>query len=166
MKALIFSDNHSAYKNLLEVIKKHLDVDFYIHCGDLCTDKKRFIEDILNIRKDDFNPENIKVVCGNCDYDNNLKQEEQFYLSDFNCLLVHGHQYGVKSSLNILLNKIKNSDYNLIFYGHSHIFNDEKIEDKRFINPGSIWHNNDFTPASYVILEIKNKKLQITRHNI
>lgn len=166
MKALIFSDNHSAYKNLIKVVKNHLDVDFYIHCGDLCTDKKSFIEDILSIRNDNFDPQNIKVVCGNCDYDKNLIEEEDFFLEDFHCLLVHGHYYGVKSSLNNLLQKVKNLNYDLIFYGHSHIFNDEKIYDKRFINPGSLWRNNDFSPSSYAILEIKNKKISITRYNI
>lgn len=136
MKYMIISDIHGGIYEL----NKILDIYFKEHCskllilGDLFNygfDLNR--EDIVN--RLNLMRENIIAVSGNCD--NNIKDIlfDMPYINKINLnnkkiTLTHGHLY-TKDYLSKL-------DTNIIFIGHSHIASIETINNKLFINPGSI----------------------------
>jgi len=51
-------------------------------------------------------------------------------LNDKNIILTHGHLYNK--------DYLSNLDADIVFMGHSHIASIEKINNKLFINPGSV----------------------------
>lgn len=136
MKYMVISDIHGGIYELNKV----LDIYFKEHCskllilGDLFNygfDLNR--EDIvnrLNLMKD-----NIVAVSGNCD--NNISDIlfdmpyiNKIKLNNKIITLTHGHLYNK--------NYLFNLDTDIILIGHSHIANIEILNDKIFINPGSI----------------------------
>lgn len=136
MKYMIISDIHGGIYELNKV----LDIYSKERCskllilGDLFNygiDLNR--EDIinrLNIMKD-----SIIAVRGNCD--NNIKYIlfdmpyiNKIKLNNKTITLTHGHLYNK--------NYLSELDTDIIFTGHSHVANIENINNKLFINPGSI----------------------------
>lgn len=136
MKYMVISDIHGGIYELNKV----LEIYFKEHCskliilGDLFNygfDLNR--EDIvskLNLMKD-----NIIAVSGNCD--NNVRDIlfdmpyiNKTTLNNRVITLTHGHLYNK--------DYLSNLDADIILTGHSHIANIEIINDKIFINPGSI----------------------------
>ena len=136
MKYMVISDIHGGIYELNKVLELYSKE----HCskllilGDLFDygfDLNR--EDIvskLNLMKD-----NIIAVSGNCD--NNISDilfdmpyMNEVNLNNKNITLTHGHFYNK--------DYLSNLDADIILTGHSHIANIEIINDKIFINPGSI----------------------------
>lgn len=136
MKYMVISDIHGGIDNLNKV----LDIYNKEHCskllilGDLFNYgidlNKEDIINRLNLMKD-----NIVAVSGNCDnyikdilfdmpYINNTN------LNNNNITMTHGHLFDK--------NYLSNLDSDIIFTGHSHVSNIEIINNKLFVNPGSI----------------------------
>lgn len=136
MKYMIISDIHGGIYELNRV----LDIYTKEHCskllvlGDLFNygiDLNRHdIINSLNLMKD-----NIIAVRGNCDNNINdilfdMPYINRVNLNNKNILLTHGHLYN--------RNYLMDVDSNIILTGHSHKSNIEEINNKIFINPGSI----------------------------
>lgn len=136
MKYMSISDIHGSIYELNKV----LDIYYKENCSKLLILGDLFDygfsitrEDIvnrLNIMKD-----SIIAVSGNCD--NNIKDIlfDMPYINkvDINnkkIILTHGHLYGKEY--------LSNLDVDIILTGHSHVSNIEEINNKLFINPGSI----------------------------
>ena len=136
MKYMIISDIHGGIHELNKV----LDIYSKEHCskliilGDLFNYSLNLNrEDIVN--KLNFMKDNIIAVSGNCD-DNvrdilfDMPYINKTTLNNKAIILTHGHLYSKQYLLNL--------DTDIIFTGHSHVANIEVINDKLFINPGSI----------------------------
>ena len=136
MKYMIISDIHGGIYELNRV----LDIYTKEHCskllvlGDLFNygiDLNRHdIINRLNLMKD-----NIIAVRGNCDNNINdilfdMPYINRVNLNNKNILLTHGHLYN--------RNYLMDVDSNITLTGHSHKSNIEEINNKIFINPGSI----------------------------
>lgn len=104
-------------------------------------------------------PAKIEIVKGNCDY----------YYSDYpqlivttvegiTFLLTHGHNYYVKSGLELLKEEAKRKGATVVCFGHTHQYIDKELDGIRFINPGSLGYGNE---KSYLVLEVNEKKLKI-----
>ena len=136
MKYMIISDIHGGIYELNKV----LDIYFKEHCSKLLILGDLFdygfditrndIVSKLNSMKD-----SIIAVRGNCD--NNIKDilfdmpyTNNINLNNKNITLTHGHLYSK--------NYLSELDTDIIFIGHSHVTNIETINNKLFINPGSI----------------------------
>ena len=136
MKYMIISDIHGGIYELNKV----LDIYSKDHCskllilGDLFdygfSINRNDIVNRLNLMKD-----NIIAVSGNCD--NNIKDIlfDMPYINkvDINnkkIILTHGHLYNKDYLLNL--------DVDIILTGHSHVASIENINNKFFVNPGSI----------------------------
>lgn len=136
MKYMVISDIHGGVYELNKV----LDIYFKERCSKLLILGDLFeygfsinrddIVNRLNIMKD-----SIIAVSGNCD--NNIKDIlfDMPYINkvDINnkkIILTHGHLYGKEY--------LSNLDVDIILTGHSHVSNIEEINNKLFINPGSI----------------------------
>lgn len=136
MKYMVISDIHGGINNLNKV----LDIYVKEHCskllilGDLFNYgidlNKEDIVNRLNLMK-----ENIIAVSGNCD--NNIKDIlfdipyiNNITLNNKKITITHGHLYNKEYLLNL--------DTNIVFVGHSHRPEIEKIGDVIYCNPGSI----------------------------
>ena len=136
MKYMIISDIHGGIYELnkvLEIYSKEQCSKLLI-LGDLFNygfDLNR--EDIvnrLNLMRD-----NIIAVSGNCD--NNISDIlfdmpyiDEITLNNKIITFTHGHLYNKDYLFNL--------DNDIIFIGHSHVANIEMINNKLFINPGSL----------------------------
>lgn len=147
MKALIVSDNHADRTSLNELISIYENkIDLWLHCGDsefMSTDS---IWDVF------------KTVQGNMDIDYSLPLERVEQFGEESVLIVHGHQQRVGATLDYLndLADAKNAD--IVFYGHTHIAQMDQIEERYFINPGSIVQpRGALRVGSYAIYETNKK---------
>lgn len=136
MKYMVISDIHGGIYELNKV----LDIYFNEHCSKLL-----IIGDLFdygfNITRDDIvnrlnaMKDSIIAVSGNCD--NNIKDIlfdmpyiNESKLNNKNIVLTHGHLYNK--------DYLSNLDVDIILIGHSHVSNIENINNKLFVNPGSI----------------------------
>ena len=136
MKYMIISDIHGG----LYELNKVLDIYSKENCSKLLILGDLFDYGISITRNDIVNRLNIMkdsiiAVRGNCD--NNIKDIlfdmpyiNKVNLNNKNIILTHGHLYS-KEYLSDL-------DVDVILTGHSHIACIENIENKLFLNPGSI----------------------------
>ena len=136
MKYMIISDIHGSISDLNRVLDIYVkeNCSKLIILGDLFNygfdlNRNRIIK-TLNDMKD-----NIVCVRGNCDNNiDNISFEmpyiEQISLNDKVITLTHGHLFDKEY--------LQKQDCDIILTGHTHVANIEKINDKIFVNPGSI----------------------------
>lgn len=136
MKYMVISDIHGGIYELNKV----LDIYSKENCNKLL-----ILGDLFNYgfdlnKKDIINrlnlmSENIIAVIGNCDINTNgilfdMTYKNTVELNDKIVTITHGHLYN-KDYL-VKLNS------NIIFMGHTHIADIDLIDDKIFVNPGSL----------------------------
>lgn len=157
MKYLLVSDIHGSFESATILIDKFI--------GNNC-DKIAILGDILyhgprNDLPQFYNPkkviellnqysDNIIAVKGNCDAEVdqmvlNFKINDDYILNK-NIYLTHGHHINYQ-------NPLKNKDIKVVLYGHSHIIRKDIVEDKVYINLGSITIPKENCKRCYGILE-------------
>lgn len=165
MKYMIISDIHGDIYSLNKVLDifNMENCDKLLILGDLFNysiDLNR--EDIinrLNLMKD-----NIICVRGNCD--NNIADiyfdipySNSINLNNKKIFLTHGHLYNREYLINL--------DSDIILTGHTHISNIEEINNKIFINPGSISKSrngeNSFAIINKYDISIRNLDNEIIK---
>ena len=158
MKYMVISDIHGGIDNLNKVLDIYRKENCYklLILGDLFNYVIDFnrndIINRLNLMKD-----SIIAVSGNCDI--NTKGID-FYMPSINnielnkkdVILTHGHSFSKE-----YLSKTK---ADIIFMGHTHVPGIEKINNKLFINPGSITKSrkgeNSFAIVDDNVITIRN----------
>lgn len=151
-KVLIISDSHGLTTELTS-LKEQYGSYTMIHCGD----SELFTgHPVLN---------NIQVVRGNCDFDQNMPEEILIPVAGINIFVTHGHLYRVGRYLTTLSYKASEYDAQIVCYGHTHRAKAEKIGKQIFINPGSIRSPRDRIEKTYAILTIEDgKHIQVDFH--
>lgn len=147
-KLAILGDTHGRIEEIKQELKK-LSIKHFLYTGDFYGDAKRLAHH-LGISFDG--------VLGNCDPPNPEAQEEIIVeWAGQKIFIVHGHQYGVKASLNRLYYRAKELQANIVLYGHTHMPMEEIIEDILFINPGSPSRPRGGAKPSFALLELTDK---------
>lgn len=146
MEILVLSDSHGNTGKFKNIIDRHPKIEFVIHLGDYGIDVSR-ISDICGTVT-------TEAVRGNCDRESIFPLEKVLQLLGKRIFITHGHNYGVKSSLNSLVVKGKKEKANLILYGHTHIPKVEMLEGIWIVNPGSIARPKGLQKATYAIVEL------------
>lgn len=127
MKYLVVSDNHGDREILVELVEKYEQhVDYLLHCGD------SELEDTDSIW------EKMLPVSGNCDYYGDYPVERVIDTGVDRIYITHGHRANVRFGLNQLALKAEAENCNLIFFGHTHQIGCEMVQQRLFLNPGSI----------------------------
>lgn len=149
MKYIVISDIHGGIENLYKIldIYRSIKCDKLIILGDLFSygidyNKDKIISTLNNFK------ENIICVRGNCDnYIEDILFDMPYalniHINGYNSLLTHGHLYDTEYLLN--------SSNDIIMTGHTHRPKIEKINDKLFINPGSITKSRQ-GPNSFILI--------------
>lgn len=168
MKYMVISDIHGGIYELNKV----LDIYFKELCSKLLILGDLFDYGFSITRDDIVNrlnsmKDSIVAVSGNCDnsirdilfdmpYINNIN------LNNKNVILTHGHFYSK--------DYLENLDADIIFTGHSHVASIEKINNKLFINPGSISKSrrgeNSFVIVDEEKVTVRNLDNEILKYYI
>ena len=130
MRILVVSDTHADVYNFEKVIRKHMDIDVIVHCGDGASD-------VLQM-KELFPAKMFVSVKGNCDWCCDSPNIETVTLEGNKLFVTHGHIYDVKSSLLRISLAAKEADAKLVIFGHTHIPLDVYEDGVYFLNPGSL----------------------------
>ena len=62
-----------------------------------------------------------------------------------------------------MINRARAEGADIIFFGHVHTYLDTVQDGMRLLNPGSIRHNRDATPPSYMLVEISRENVAVTK---
>ena len=149
-KIVVISDSHGN-KNLIDRIFNEVKFDYLIHLGDGIEDLGTYIYD-----------ERVKVVRGNCDFFSNEKYESFLFIENVLIFFTHGHEYGVKHTLNQLYKRIMGINTSLVLYGHTHLPKTDIINNITFHNPGSLSTSRS-SNTNYSIITIDDKNFSIQK---
>lgn len=145
-KILIISDEHGK-TSITNKLLKNNKYDLKIHLGDSLED--------INWLQNNFD----KFVQGNNDSFVIDKWYEEFEYEGIKFNIFHGTGL---VSMNPEYQKIIKSfdkEYDVYLFGHNHLKSDITIENKRFINPGSVGLPRDGKLGSYIEMEIDKGKI-------
>ena len=153
MKIIIISDSHGNHDNVEYVFNNHR-FDYLFYLGDGITDLGNHI-----------NEPNVYYVKGNCDFFYRAEYELILTIENKKFFITHGHNYGVKFTLNSLLKEAKKHKADFVLFGHSHTSLVKTMDDIVFINPGAVSRvrggNNTFA-----ILTLENNDYNVQIINI
>lgn len=128
MKLAVFSDTHGRTDGMLRAIRT-ANPDAVLHLGDYERD--------THCIREAFPGRLLCAVSGNCDARPENPDTALFTLGGVRIFASHGHRYGVKFSLDALLNAGYFSDAALILFGHTHEAMHEELAGTHILNPGS-----------------------------
>ena len=147
-RIIVMSDSHGRRKLVDEVLQKHPDADYVFHLGDGADDIEDAKIEYPNIK--------FHQVEGNCDRYTRHSLREHIIIDRKRIIILHGHEQGVKYTLDLLVSFGHAEDADLVLYGHTHkpeIFCDEGMY---IMNPGAM------KDGRYGIVDIVNGKLVLT----
>jgi len=129
MKLLLISDSHGSSRAINSLFDSQ-EFDYLFFLGDGLSDLGTYV-----------NLDNVFYVSGNCDFFSREQGEKFIELEGKKIFYTHGNKYGVKSTLNKLVDRAEELGADFCFYGHTHKQKIEKIGNIYYINPGS-FHKN------------------------
>ncbi len=104
--------------------------DYIFHLGDLETDADELRRRFPNIP--------VASVAGNCDFGRAGERYLFFELRGKKFFLTHGHFYGVKLSLDSLVNTALAAGADAVLFGHTHSPYYAEVQGMLVINPGTV----------------------------
>ena len=141
MKLLVMSDSH---RNIdpMHYAAEQTNPDAIVHLGDHIGDAQKLRQRL---------PDTVfHMVAGNCDL---YAGENELFLTleGVKILVTHGHKYGVKSGLGILLQRALSLEADLVLYGHTHQASVRHERGLWLMCPGQMERHDKFHSASYGI---------------
>jgi len=94
----------------------------------------------------------LRSVNGNCDRTSPGEEFDEFTFAGKKFFITHGHTYGVKMSLRLIIDDALSKDVDILAFGHTHIPYYAVMGTLTVVNPGSV----GFLDATYAVLEIKD----------
>ena len=145
MKLGVISDTHGLLRE--EVIEYLQGCDYIIHAGDV--GNKDIIDKLESITK-------TFVVRGNNDKDEwglTLPEYREIEMDEILIYLVHD-----KADIPKDLKEV-----DLVIYGHSHKFSNEKIDNIIYLNPGACGRKRFSLPLSMAIVEVNLDDIRVEK---
>ena len=161
MKLLFASDIHgdsTTCEELIQIFKTE-NADMLVLSGDLLYHGPR------NDLPEGYNPKEViellnsvsnKIIAvrGNCDSEVDQMVLDFPMMADYTLIyadgikiyVTHGHIYSPQ-------NPLKLSDGEIMVSGHTHVLNADRIENKIFLNPGSVSIPKENNPKTYMVYE-------------
>jgi putative phosphoesterase len=153
MKIIVLSDSHGNTQVLLDAVFDEKPQQI-LHLGDYekdC-DKVRAVYPGIDLR----------AVRGNGDFRGREPAYDEFVVENKRIFMTHGHLYGVKSSLDSVLNAGFMRSADILLFGHTHMPYYEVVEKMHVLNPGSI----AFGAQTYAVLEIEHGVIRCCIKNL
>lgn len=146
MKLLVLSDEHGEDTLLRRILQKESDADAVIFLGDGVRDVERWQEE---------NPaKRVYLVRGNCDFGSAYPVEAVAAFGGVVFLYTHGHEYSVKTTLNLLVDAARRSEAQIVLFGHTHFALHAALEGIELFNPGSLARSPTGEAPSYGIIQV------------
>lgn len=145
MQIIVVGDTHGHLEDINRELKRH-QADCLLFTGD-------FLADGMDLAANLAIP--FYGVSGNCDRSHRDIQEQLLKIDDIRIYIIHGHQYGVKTSLMKLYYRALEVGANVVLYGHTHIPKAEEIDGIWFVNPGSPVFPRSGHPGTYALVSIE-----------
>lgn len=164
MKILCFTDSHGYTAPIRRVLAMHPDADAVFFLGDGLSD----ITDLVNRSGATW-----FCVRGNCDFTSRIgnlpvNKTEQVTLAGVRFLLTHGDLFGVKYSLQGVMQLADQHSADVVIFGHTHTpcQKFEYISDRgvHFFNPGSICPNDG--GSSFGVITVTDKGVLFSHGSI
>ncbi len=147
-KAIIFSDSHKNFVPMQKAMEAEGNVRHIIHAGDVQSD----VEDLEIV----YPHLPIAAVKGNNDwFVQNVPDDRVFELGGVRIFLTHGHNYGVKYSLQKLIQKAKEVSARIAIFGHTHIPLHKEVDGVVLFNPGA-------AAKGYGVLEVLDGEFSLS----
>lgn len=158
MKILVFSDSHGQTRLMEKAIREHLkhgSLERVFFLGDGIHDIRAMELKVPSVSFD--------IVSGNCDgvivsgmIEGDAPFEKSVTVGGIRFLLMHGHKYNMKSTIQAAADHALARKADILLYGHTHVREDITIDGSngghvRLINPGSVGASYG---ASFALLEI------------
>ena len=169
MTLLVLSDSHGRFDKIKEAFDLNRGVLAVLFLGDGLRDVERV----------DFLHKPVISVRGNCDtfgfFADSLPQEERMVrFGEYNIMLMHGHRFSVKGSLDTAMAYAARRGADILLFGHTHIRYDKYFAEGtelggeilkkplRVFNPGSIGAPRE-SGYSFGLIGIRGKDV-LTSH--
>jgi len=141
------SDSHGRNTNVQDVLEREKGADFYLHCGDLCSDPRQF--------------PNVYFVEGNCDYNPEMPEYRVVECGKYRIFMTHSD--GMWNRQHDLAKLAVKKKCQIVCYGHTHVPVIEEYKGLWLVNPGALSYNRDGSEIGYVVIDIEDTDLHITR---
>lgn len=149
MQIVVVSDAHGRNEVYSKLRELHPNANAYINCGD-----SECSEDFLD---------GFVSVQGNNDLYGNYPQRLIIELEGLRILVQHGDRIPPMHITERLSEYAYAENCQLVLYGHSHIYHVEEKNGITLVNPGSIFHNRDYTLPSYALITFENNTFKVER---
>ncbi|MCR4695409.1 MAG: metallophosphoesterase [Pseudobutyrivibrio sp.] len=145
MKILVVSDTHGKNQSLWDVIEEE-NPDRIFHLGD-----GQSLEEEIWM----YTEAECDIVCGNCDWGNDLPSELTIPIGKHKILLTHGHYYGVNFGYEEIAQAAHELGCDIALYGHTHMPTIDYYEDLIIANPGSLsYPRQSSREHTYMIMDV------------
>jgi len=143
----VLSDSHGYLKP--EVISGIKGVEHIIHAGDF--DNRAILNKLVEIAP-------VTCVRGNCDvwWGRDLPETASIECEGVKIFVIHD-KWRISGDI---------SDYDIVIYGHSHQYSEERRNGQTWFNPGSCGNRRYDPYLTYAVLTIENGEFSFERRNI
>ena len=148
MRIIVLSDTHGNYSAVDKVIMRYTDADWIIHLGD----GERELDSFIMTHQD--LSQKIIHVAGNCDCNSLCPETFTLPVGEHKILATHGHNYGVKISLEMLKMTARENNCDIILFGHTHVRFESYENGLYIMNPGSASCPHDGNVPSFGHIDI------------
>ncbi|MBQ9942292.1 MAG: metallophosphoesterase [Christensenellaceae bacterium] len=144
-KILVISDTHRHREAWQAALARAGSVDMVFHLGDHVSDAVAMADALAGKAK-------VVAVRGNCDFSGDAAEEE-VVVCGHRFWLTHGHNYGVKYSLQRLCYAAEEKQVDAVLFGHTHVPTLEYYGGILVLNPGSVGEPRG-RKATFALLEV------------
>lgn len=151
MRIGIMSDTHNNRYAVEWAVERAGEVDLWLHAGD-CVSDAAYLGLISAIR--------VENVAGNTDWpDGKTPDDKVVEAGGHRIFLTHGHIYGVRSTLEMLVHAAEERGADIAIYGHTHIVLERCVQGARgevlVLNPGSLAQPRDGKPPAFMVMTLE-----------
>lgn len=141
IKIVVISDTHGNLQAIDKMAQIILESDFVFHLGDHFDDMKNYAH-VLG--------DKLYRVHGNCDW--GTQKDIVVKIDKQRIFATHGDLYGAKRGTTKLVEKAKQENCSVVFYGHTHVAEIKKQDGVLLVNPGTLQKYSANKSFAYVIV--------------
>lgn len=156
-RILLVADTHGDISRIMHYAQEMKGIDRIFHLGDHAWDGEEMQEMLGRV---------VLSVRGNNDWGSPAPWEHQVLIEGFSILLLHGHRQGVHFGRQQLADYAYDKLCDIVVYGHTHVFADERFGKVRAINPGSASLPRDGMASCAILTLTKGEKTIVERVNL
>lgn len=149
MRFIVCGDNHGKVEPMEKLKKNYPDAKAFLHTGDIGLQPNE--------------AKGFTVIRGNNDMGNDYPESLIVTIGEFRILMLHGHQLAFGNRIKSLVQKAKDMNCQIACFGHTHVYQVEKLDGVLCINPGSLFYNRDGSAPSYAVVDIIDGEITVRR---